>query len=206
MRTPEWVPPFLLGLGCVVAAEMAFGLLLYAADGFIRAVTLVLTFELAALAVGVASRPSGEEVSRLWRWMVATGTLLIAGVAAFTWSVAGQLPDEVASRGITLTLFAVLPMYGFGLVFAGLRREVRGEDGRRRSGRMRSIGAPALAGATLGVPTLGFVLLPRVTPVSVYLFSLLCLSSAAQIERSRRARVEAEWEAVPSIEEFAPDP
>ena len=69
----------------------------------------------------------------------------------------------------------------------------------------RPVGPPALFGATLGVLVLGMVLLPRFTPLSVYMFSLLCLAGAALLESSRREIARRDYLAIPSIEEFAPD-
>jgi len=205
MRPLEFTPPFLLGMGAIVAAEMALGLLLYSAEGFFPALTLVLMIELAALTAGVATRPSSPEASRTWRWMIAAGSLTVAGTAALVWSLAGEIPDGAPSRGAAVAVFAALPMYGFGLVFAGVRTHLRGDDGRRWPGRARPIGGATLFGATIGVVVFGRVLLPRLTPLSVYMFSLLCLATAAMIEGSRYERRRRAWLAVPSIVEFAPD-
>jgi len=205
VRPLEALPPFLVGMGCAVAAEMALGLLLYSSSGLFPALTLVVMVELGALTAGVVTRPSSPDASRSWRWLLSAGTLVVAGVAAFVWSVADQIPDALPSRGVTLAVFAALPMYGFGLVFSGLRTHLRGADGRRWPGRRRPIGAAVLFGATVGVVVLGQVLLPRFTPLSVYLYALLCVASAAMLEGSRHERARRAYLAVPSIADFAPD-
>ncbi len=199
------MPPFLLGMGAAVAAEMALGLLLYTGNGLVPAITLVVMVELGALSIGIATRPASPETSRTWRWMVAAATLFLAGVMALVWSFVDEMPAAVPSRGLTLVVFAALPMYGFGLVLGGIQPHLRGDDGRRWPGRRRPVGPPALFGATLGVLVLGMVLLPRFTPLSVYMFSLLCLASAALLESSRREIAQREYFAIPSIDEFAPD-
>jgi len=205
VRPREVVPPLLLGMGAVVSAEMALGLLLYSADGFFPALTLALVIELAALTAGLANRPESPQAPRTWRWMIAAIGLLVAAAAALFWSVAGEMPDSVLSRGGALALFAALPMYGFGLIFAGLRTHLRGDDGRRWPGRARPVGGSILLGATLGVLAFGELLLPRFTPFSIYLFSLLCVATAAMIEGARHERARRAYLAIPSIAEFAPD-
>jgi hypothetical protein len=205
-RPTELLPPFLLGMGCAVSAEMALGLLLYSGNGLMSALTLVVMVQLGALAVGIASRPSSPDAPRTWRWLVAALALLAAGVLALLWSLSRELPQALVSRGVTLVVFAAAPMYGFGLVLGGIQAHLRGTDGRPWPGRRRAVGGPALFGATLGVVMVGMVLLPRFTPLSVYMFSLLCLASAAMLESSRRERTRRAYLAIPSIDDFAPDP
>lgn len=204
VRTREVLPPLLLGIGAVVSAEMALGLLLYSAEGFFPALTLALAVELAALTAGSVHRPASPEASRTWRWMIAAISLLIAGTASVFWTVAGQLSDAAVSRGLVTAVFAALPMYGFGLVAAGLRTHLRGDDGRRWPGRQRPVGGALLLGATLGVVIFGSVLLPRFTPLSIYMFSLLCVATAAMLEGSRHHRAREAYLAIPSIADFAP--
>lgn len=205
-RPMELLPPFLLGMGCAVSAEMALGLLLYSANGLMAALTLVVMVQLGSLAVGITSRPSAPESPRTWRWLIAALALLAAGILALVWSLSDELPRALASRGVTLAVFAAAPMYGFGLVLGGIQAHLRGSDGRRWPGRRRAVGGPALFGATLGVVMVGTVLLPRFTPLSVYMFALLCLASAAMLESSRRERSRRAYLAIPSIAEFAPHP
>lgn len=188
-----------------MAAEMALGLLLYSANGLMSAVTLVVMVQLGALSVGVGTRPASPETPRTWRWMVAAATLLLAGIMALVWSFVDEMPAALPSRGLTVVVFAGLPLYGFGLVLGGIQSHLRGDDGRRWPGRRRPVGPPALFGATLGVLVLGVVLLDRFTPLSVYMFSLLCLASAALLESSRREVTRREYLAIPSIQDFAPD-
>ncbi len=201
----EGLPPFLLGMGCAVSAEMALGLLLYSSNGLMSALTLVLMVQLGGLSAGIVSRPASPEAPRTWRWLVAALALFLAGILALLWSLSDQLPDLLVSRGTTLVVFAAAPMYGFGLVLGGIQAHLRGADGRRWPGRRRPVGGPALFGATLGVLIVGMVLLPRFTPLSVYMFALLCLASAAMLESSRRERARRAYLAIPTIDEFAPD-
>ena len=206
MRAREWGPPFFLGLGCAVAAEMAHGLLLYSTRGFLEALTIVLAVQFGAFAMGVATRPRDDRVSRTWRWLIGAGCLAIAGMAAFVWSVAEGVTEVPGSRGTTLVVFGALPMYGFGLVFGGIRTHLRGEDGRMWPGQHRGVAAPAFIGAAIGVVLVGVLLLSRLTPLSIYMFSLLCLASAAMVEGGRRQRTEGRYLAIPPISDFAPDP
>lgn len=205
MRPREWGPPFFLGLGCAVAAEMAHGLLLYSTEGFLEALTIVLAVQFGAFGIGVATRPASDAKSRTWRWLIGAGGLAIAGAAAFVWSIANGVADVPGARGTTLVVFGALPMYGFGLVFGGLRTHLRGEDGRMWPGRHRAAAAPAFTGAAIGVILVGVVLLPRLTPLSIYMFALLCLASAAMVEGGRRQRAEMRYRAIPLISDFAPD-
>ncbi len=46
MTSPtNWAPPFLVGVGAAVTAELGLGLLLYASAGFLPALTAVLAAE-----------------------------------------------------------------------------------------------------------------------------------------------------------------
>ncbi len=66
------VPPFLAGLVAAVAVETSAGLLLYSDEGFLPALTLILTVEVGALGFGPLSGPLPlgggvvEQVRRRW--------------------------------------------------------------------------------------------------------------------------------------------
>lgn len=181
----RWAAPFLVGVAAAVTAELALGLLLYTSPGFLPALTVVLAVETGAFACGLAGAPGSPEASRSWRWLACAGSLFLAGVAALLWNVTDQAPEGWPG-GMALTLFAALPMYTFGLALAGMAPP------RFRSAlvrEQRSIGAPAALGFTAGILLFGLLLFPRgLTPVSVYMFSMLCVALAAMIEGSRSVR------------------
>lgn len=150
------VPLFMVGVATAVIAEMALGLLLYESPGFLSAVTLIVGVELAAFATGLAAHPEDGERGGRWRWFFAVGMVLIAGFASVAWSFEADLLVSWNTRGYSLAALAALPLYGCGLVMAGLPSTTG-----------RSAGVPVVTGAVVGVALMGTVLLARLQPFGV---------------------------------------
>jgi hypothetical protein len=181
--TTVWRPAvaaFGVGIALALAGELAVGLLVYAADGFVRALTVVLAGGLGGLGLGLATAPRGgadaepRDVGRSLRrrWLLAVAAFAAAALAAFGWSLSSAPADDMWRRGVGLALLAVLPLYSGGVVLGGLSAthpKVR-------------VGAAAVLGAALGVVMQGTIFLARVEPVSVYLLGLVVLSCAALVE------------------------
>ena len=182
------VPLFMVGVAAAVVGEMAFGLLLYESPGFLAALTLIAGVELAALATGLAARPEEGARGGRWRWFFAVGTVLIAGFGSVAWSFEADLMASWTTRGYSLAALGALPMYGCGMVIAGLP-----------VARGRSAGVPVVAGAAVGVALTGTVLLVRLQPFGVYLFAVFCLAVAAFITAGQVAMETRE--AVRAVEE-----
>lgn len=167
---------FLVGVAVALASELAAGLLLYASDGFLQALTLVLGVGLAALGLGLAApapeRPRGGALRR--RWLFALVAYAAAAVVSAAWSLGDGLAGSAMSRGVALALLEALPLYAAGGLLAGLDA---GPGGR--------VGAAAVLGAALGVVLQGTVLLVRLQPTSVYLLGVVLLSTAALVHGRR---------------------
>jgi hypothetical protein len=193
-------------MAVVGAAELAVGLLLYDRPGFLRALTVILAVQLAALATGLATAPArtpqghwgpGAALSMRWRWLLAVASFVVGAVAAGGWSLLGGLAGSATQRGVGLAALGALPLLTTGGVLGGLAS---------RSPDVRVV-AWAVSGAAVGAWALGGVLLPRMVPTSLFLVGTILLSAGAlldgAVDRERFLREESEG--VISIEALAPD-
>lgn len=173
-RTRAALAAFTVGLASALAAELGVGLLLYAAEGFMRALTVILAAGLGALGLGLATAPSRERATAealRRRWLAAVGAFALAAVVALGWSLAGEMAASAWRRGVGLAALCVLPLYACGVLLGALGAAHPGVR----------VGAAAVLGATLGVVLQGTVLLSRTEPVSVYLMGVVLLSAAALV-------------------------
>lgn len=173
----RWVPPFFLGLAIAVVVESGLGLLLFISPGLLPALTVILAVALGSLGLGLTTRASGpERPGHLrWSWLLAVGSLMIAGMTSLGWSFQGGAPETGLSRGMHLAGLIALPLYALGACLATV---IDPEDAARS-------GAAAALGGMVGVIFLATFLIPRFEPVSGYLFCILCVSSAALIRGAR---------------------
>ena len=185
-----WASPFTVGASCAVAAEVAIALLLYAGADFVRSLTVLLTVEAAALAIGFwMPYPAYEQVDGLRkRWLSAMVAFLLATVFGTVWTVRSEIGSGSIGQGLGLAALAGLPLYACGALMEGLAREGRETDGRRRP----RVAALASFGAAAGFALTG-MLLPRApTPSSLLVGCLILLSlggmayAAARAARGRR--------------------
>lgn len=201
------LPPFLLGVAVAGAAELALGLLLYARPGFLRAVTVILAVQLAALATGLATAPARNRhglwgpsaaLAMRWRWLLAVLSFVVGALAAGGWSILGGLAGSPLRRGIGLAALGALPLLTAGGVLGGLAA---------RSPGVRVM-AWATCGAAVGAWALGGVLLPRVVPTSLFLIGTILLSAGALLDGSvdRDRFISEERQGVIPVEALAPDP
>lgn len=163
--------PFLLGAAVSVVVEAGLGLLLYVSPGLLPALTVLLAVSLGSLALGLLSGVG--QGSQRWRWFLAAGGLTVAAALSVGWTFGTAHRGGPLARGLHLAGLLALPLYGLGLCAA---LTLRNGEGHR-------VVAAGLLGGLAGVVILGTLLLPRVEPVSVYLFCLLCLSGAALLHR-----------------------
>lgn len=200
------LPPFLLGMAVVGAAELAVALLLYVRPGFLRALTVILAVQLAALATGLATAPARNAwgrwtpraaLSMRWRWLLAVLSFVVGAVAAGGWSLLGGLEGSAVQRGVGLAALGALPLLTAGGVLGGLSA---------RSPEVR-ITAWAASGAAVGAWGLGGVLLPRVVPTSLFLIGTILLSAGALLDGAvdRERFMDEEAEGVIPVEDLAPE-
>ena len=187
-----WLPTILVGASAAIVAELTAGLLLYASEGFIRSLTIILTVEMLALAVGLwtapvwptattagASSPDEEFVddgveSLRRRWSL---LLMVFAVAALYTGVWGMLQAYAATplfQGLGLGFMGALPLFAVGGL---LGRMVTWEA--RRGPDRRRVGTPAAFGASLGFLCAGGYLIPHLSPLSILLLCLIFLSAGA---------------------------
>jgi hypothetical protein len=174
---------------------MSAGLLLYSEEGFLPALTLILTVETGALALGLWSgslSPRREVVEGLRRrWLFALVTFAIA--AAFSTGL--TFFDEVfrggLGQGLGLAFLGSLPLFALGSLLSGMT-----DSGEASLGR---VGLPAVVGVALGFLLTGGFLLPNMAPYTLYLFCLTALSGGALLHgwaldsRVSSRLVEEEW-------------
>lgn len=172
------VPPLLAGLSAAVAAEMSVGLLLYADEGLLPALTLILAVEVGALGLGLwtgsvsSGEPLAEQVRRRWLFSLvvfAAAAALSAGLDFLNaFAVSGL------AQGLGLALLGGLPLFSIGSLLGamGSRDNLPGLPVAR-------VGAPSVVGSAMGFWLAGSLLIPNVAPYSLYLFCLVVLSGGA---------------------------
>ncbi len=180
-----WVPVFVVGMACAVAAEVAMALLLYSGPGLTRSLTTLLTVEALALSAGLRlPGPAPSVVDGLRRrWLLALMAFLAATVFGTAWTILPDLGSGRVAQGVGLALLAGLPLYACGALFNGLARESReaATDG------ANSAAAVATLGAAFGFALTG-LLLPRApTPSSLLVGCLVFLSLGGMVYAAVRA-------------------
>jgi hypothetical protein len=187
-----WLPTILVGASAATVAELTAGLLLYASEGFIRSLTIILTVEMLALAVGLwtapvwptattagASDPDEEFVddgveSLRRRWSLLLMVFAVAALYAGVWGMLQAYAPTPLFQGLGLGLLGALPLFAVGGL---LGRMVTWEA--RRGPDRRRVGTPAALGASLGFLCAGGYLIPHLSPLSILLLCLIFLSAGA---------------------------
>jgi hypothetical protein len=167
----RWVPSFLLGMATAIVAETGLGLLLFVSPGLLPALTVVLTVALGSLGLGLASARSGRgrPLAVGWRWLLAVVSLVASALLSLGWTFQGGAPETDLGRGINLAILVALPLYSLGACLSAVGQ----------AGLTSRPAASAALGGAVGVVLLGVALLPRVEPMSVYFFCLLCVAVSA---------------------------
>lgn len=179
---------FLLGGVMGVVAEMAAGLILYEGAGLLRATTVVLTTEAAAVGAGLlfATRVPVEEISRnLRRHLHLTLVSLgLAGILTSLWGYHGGLSEVWGGQAAALALLAALPLYMAGSVLGLVCRA----GSRDAPGGTVAGGGPALLGAATGFLIYGLFLITRLAPPVLVLLCMAAVSGAALLLGSAATR------------------
>lgn len=172
------VPPFAAGVSAAVAVELSVGLLLYADEGLLPALTLILTVEIGALGLGLwtGSIPLWggvvEQVRR--RWLFCLIVFALAAALSAGMDLLEDLPVTGLAQGLGLGFLGGLPLFSIGALLGAM-----GDRGRACSPSPVGLGASAVLGAAAGFWMAGTVLIPSAAPYSVYLFCLVLLSGGA---------------------------
>ncbi len=175
------VPPLLVGASVAGAAETSAGLLLYSTDGFLPALTLILTVETGAMALGLWSGTLQvgegvvEQVRR--RWLFALVTFAVAAAFSTGMTFMEELLTGGMGQGLGLALLGSLPLFALGSLLGAMARP--------RAGLglpTASVGVPSVLGLALGFLVTGGMLLPNMAPYTLYLVFLTVLSGGALLQ------------------------
>jgi len=176
-----WVPPFMAGAAAATAAELAAGLLLYSTLGFLRALTVVLTVQMGAIALGFWSASGQQRLGRVEavrrRWLVCLVAFTAAAVYSGVWRFLGDNVTAALSQGLGLGLLGGLPLFAVAALLGSMGQLDRGV-----AGRPVSVGASATLGAGAGFLLTGFVFIPSLEASSTLLVCVIALSAGALVQ------------------------
>lgn len=164
-----------------VTVEVSAGLLLYSEAGFLPALTLVLTVECAAAALGLWSGSLGakggtvEHVRR--RWFFALVAFAIAAVLSGGRSLWAENANGALAQGAGLAFLGTLPIFALGSLLGAMARR----DGPGGFPLAR-VGIPAVVGMASGFLLTGTVLVPYLAPYSIFLSCMVVLSAGALLQ------------------------
>jgi hypothetical protein len=170
-----------VGVAVAGATEISAGLLLYSTDGFLPALTLILTVETGALALGLWTGTlhlgggAVEQVRRRWLFVLVTFAVAAAFSTGMTFMEA--LLTGGIGQGLGLALLGSLPLFALGSLLGAMAR-LRAEGALPTA----SIGVPSVLGLALGFLLTGGILLPNLAPYTLYLVFLTSLSGAALLQ------------------------
>lgn len=199
-RGIAWLPPFLVAFAGAAAGEMSAGLLLYSTEGFLRALTVVLVAEMAALGLGFLVSSPVEETdfaALRRRWLLAVFSFAAAAVFAGIWglsdgAVGGDLDPRIG-RGLGLGFLAALPLFSTGSVLGTITAtSVPASLGGDGTGAPADVAAPAFFGAAAGLLFTGLYGVPTLQPASLYLICVVAVSGGALLHgwmTDRRMRI-----------------
>ena len=171
----ELIPPLLVGASAAGAAEMSAGLLLYSAEGFLPALTLILTVETGAFALGLwsGSAPAGggtvESLRR--QWLFSLVTFAVAAVFSTGMTFLDNLLTGGLGQGLGLAFLGSLPLFALGSLLSGMA-DPSGPSPAK-------VGLPSVVGVALGFLLTGAFFLPNMAPYTLYLLCLTALSGGA---------------------------
>jgi NAD(P)-dependent dehydrogenase (short-subunit alcohol dehydrogenase family) len=177
-----------LAAGATIGATTAAGtaLLLYTGQGFLRAVGLLISSTIMAVAAGVwAGAPDdrGAAVQTRARWAAVVVALLAGGAFAAVWMTRGPLRELAFGGALAVLLVLALPAYAAGALLAGIYAREQQGLARSESG---GIAAMSLAGAALGVLLATTVLIQNLEPYGIYYGAAGVLILLSVIEQRAR--------------------
>ncbi|MFC1660616.1 hypothetical protein ACFL3S_03985 [Gemmatimonadota bacterium] len=180
-RVLGWFPPFLVGASAAVTAEVSAGLLLYSEAGFLPALTLILTVESAAAALGLWSGIfpilDGAVEQLRQRWFFALVVFAIAAVLSGGRTLWEESANGALAQGLALAFLGCLPLFALGSILGAMSAREGAEDPPAAE-----VGVPAVLGLAFGFLLTGSVLVPQVAPYSIYLLCLIALSGSALLQ------------------------
>lgn len=185
-RSLGQLPAFLAGMVAAVTVETSTGLLLYTDNGFLPAMTLILTIEMAALAIGLwggSLRLGGGVVEQIRRrWLFCLVVFALAAALSAGLDFLGDGTGTVISQGFGLGFLGGLPLFALGSLLGAMGRAGPPRPSSMQSAALPPFGASTVLGVATGFFVAGFVLIPNAAPYSVYLFALVALSGGALLQ------------------------
>lgn len=169
------LPPFIVGVTAAGVAEISASLLLYSAEGFLPALTLILTVESGAMALGLwsgtvqAEASTVEQVRR--RWLFGLVALALGALFATAMTLADGGLRGGLGQGFGLAFLGTLPLFALGALLGGMARSEVPSSG--------VLGVPVAAGLAVGFLLTGWLLIPNLAPYTLYLILLSLLSGGA---------------------------
>lgn len=175
------LPPFLAGVAAAISLVTSAGLLLYSGDGFLSALTLILTVETGSLGLGLWSGGGGEVRGRVERvrrgWLFCLVAFSLAAATAAGLSFVDGLAGSGLGQGVGLALLGGLPLFTIGSLLGIMaQREPAGDRP------LPLIGAPAALGAAVGFFLAGDILIPNAEPYTLFILALIALSGGALLQ------------------------
>ena len=174
-----WVPSFVVGAAAGTASAVAVALLLFAGEGMLRSLTLIVAVELMSLGIGLSAPPAAEGPAVVGslrrRWLAALVTFAAASTLTIAWTLGEGLGGGATTQAFGLAFLAALPLYACGRLLAAIATVRIGE-------RRVEPGAMAAVGGALGVLVAGFSGLARLGAPSLLLFLLIVLSGTALLQ------------------------
>ncbi len=166
-----WLPPFLVGAAGAAAAEISGALMMDSDEGFLRALTVVMTIVTLSFAssVGPGSQAPGP-VRR--RWLLTVLAFAAAAVFSAAWDLGGGFSAAPPSQALGLGLVGALPLFAVGSVLGTMTDRIAD----------RRIAGPAAAlGAAGGFLFTGLLGIPSLQPASLYLVCVVAVSVGALV-------------------------
>jgi hypothetical protein len=161
--------------------ETSASVLLYTAEGFLPALTIILTLEVGALGLGIwggplVSRGGTAELLRI-RWLFSLVVFALASALAAGLNLLPVLSGSGLGQGVSLGFLGGLPLFSIGSLLGAMGAS---EDlGARPAS---PVAAPAVFGAALGFLFSGGLLLPHTATYTIYLICLVLLSGGALLQ------------------------
>jgi len=169
------LPPFVVGVTGAAVAEVSATLLLYSDEGFLPALTLILTVESGALALGLWTGSMQEEPSSVEqvrrRWLFGLVTLALGAAFATGMVFLGEGLRGGMGQGFGLAFLGSLPLFALGALLGSMVKSEIHSPG--------DLAVSVSMGLAAGFLLTGWLLLPNLAPYTLYMILLSLLSGGA---------------------------
>jgi hypothetical protein len=172
------LPAFLVGVAGAAAGEVSVGFLLFADEGLLQALTLILTVEMGALGLGLwsgAATMGESQVEHIRRrWLFCVVVFAFGAAVAGGLGVARDLSSTGVGQGLGLGFLGGLPLFAVGALLGSMSHATGNTDAPNPA-----VGPAAVLGAAFGFLLAGTFFIPNSAPYFIFLASLILLSGGA---------------------------